>query len=711
MDIEKKVLELNNFSEFNPMQKLFLKNDWMNKNQVISAPTSSGKTLCAELLALNSIINKHKKVIYTCPLKALASEHFSEFKKKYSKQLNVRMALSTGDFDSSSKYLSRYDLIFCTTEKIDSLIRHNASWLSNIGLLIVDEVHEIDSARGPTLEMVITKLRFLNPEMQVLAISATIPNSKELADWLNAELTESDFRPVKLHKGIFLDNEIKFIDGRIEELSSEINRFEDAIESIVFDTLHLKKKQCLISVNSRKRSSSLAKKLSHITEKSLSKKEKNSLAMLSEKIFSVLEAPTEQCKELADCVKKGIAFHNAGVTRKQLQLIENAFRERKLKVLVATPTIFSGVNLPAFRVIMSSVYRYTEFGMTPLPVREVTQALGRAGRFGFDSEGEGILIAKNELEYHDLLMNYFLAPEEDIHSQLGIEPILRTHLLALIASRFVYDFSSLKEFFSKTFYAFQFQDISQLMQKLESLVQELEEMNFIEIADASFTATALGKRVSELYLDPLSAHKLLEGMQKELNEFGALFLLVNTSEFFPYFSIPKRQEQAVFLKMLEQKHLLPIDVDQEQFFDLQLTQKFNSSLLLHDWISEKPEEVILKKFSVQPGIIRTKLEIIDWLAYASVELAKLQNLKQNIPLLLKLRKRLKYGIKEELLELVELRGIGRVRARKLFNARIRTVSDLKRITLTDLSKILGEKLAKSIKTQLGQKPVISKQKI
>ena len=152
MDLKKRVLKLGGLKKFNPMQELVLKRDWQNKSLVVSSPTASGKTLVAELLALNSIVSKKKKVVYTCPLKALAFEHYSEFKKKYSASLKVRFGLSTGDLDSSSRHLQNYDLIFTTYEKLDSLIRHKVDWLQDVGLLIIDEVHEIDSGRGATLE-------------------------------------------------------------------------------------------------------------------------------------------------------------------------------------------------------------------------------------------------------------------------------------------------------------------------------------------------------------------------------------------------------------------------------------------------------------------------------------------------------------------------------------------------------------------------------
>ncbi|MBI5872190.1 DEAD/DEAH box helicase [archaeon] len=214
VNIEQLVLSANNFLDFNEVQKKALKKHWNSKNLVISSPTASGKTIIAELCALNSILEKKRKVVYTCPLRALASEHFNDWKAKYSKGQKIRMALSTGDFDSSSNYLQNYDLIFTTFEKLDSLLRHNAEWLSSIGLLIIDEIHELDSERGPCIEMVASKLRQLNPKVQILALSATIPNSRQIAKWLNAELVESNYRPVKLKEGVYFNEAIHFAKER-----------------------------------------------------------------------------------------------------------------------------------------------------------------------------------------------------------------------------------------------------------------------------------------------------------------------------------------------------------------------------------------------------------------------------------------------------------------------------------------------------------------
>jgi helicase len=179
------------------------------KNLLVCTPTASGKTLIAELAALKSIIGGNGKAIYIVPLKALASEKYKDFKKRYD---NVaKIALSIGDKDSSDSYLVDYDLIITTSEKLDSLIRHHAPWLSLVSTIIVDEIHLLnDPGRGPTLEILITILRQLLKKVQIIGLSATIGNPEELSKWLKSELIIDNWRPVKLHKGVYLDGEVEF---------------------------------------------------------------------------------------------------------------------------------------------------------------------------------------------------------------------------------------------------------------------------------------------------------------------------------------------------------------------------------------------------------------------------------------------------------------------------------------------------------------------
>jgi helicase len=177
-------------------------------NLLVCTPTASGKTLIAELAAIKNVIEGKGKCVYIVPLKALASEKFKDFKKRYD---FIRIALSIGDLDSADPYLADYDLIICTAEKLDSLIRHHTPWLSSVATVIVDEVHLMnDVGRGPTVEILITILRKLLKKMQLIALSATIGNPEELAEWLDAELVIDNWRPVKLHKGIYLNEEVEF---------------------------------------------------------------------------------------------------------------------------------------------------------------------------------------------------------------------------------------------------------------------------------------------------------------------------------------------------------------------------------------------------------------------------------------------------------------------------------------------------------------------
>lgn len=178
------------------------------KNLLVCTPTASGKTLVAEMAAIKNILDGHGKAVYIVPLKALAREKFKDFKERYGSM--CRVALSMGDMDKSDGYLSDFDLIITTSEKLDSLIRHRAPWINKIGTVVVDEVHLLnDAGRGPTLEVTLTILKKIL-KAQFIALSATIGNPEELAKWLEAELVIDNWRPVELKKGIYFEGKVEF---------------------------------------------------------------------------------------------------------------------------------------------------------------------------------------------------------------------------------------------------------------------------------------------------------------------------------------------------------------------------------------------------------------------------------------------------------------------------------------------------------------------
>lgn len=207
------ILDKQGIKELRPSQQKSIDAGLFDGNNLlVCTPTASGKTLVSELAIVNALLDPDKQArpiaVYVVPLRALASEKYKEFTKKYSK---LQVALASGDMDSDDKYLANYDIIITTSEKFDSLLRHHAPWLSRVKILTIDEIHLLnDVSRGPTLEILITIVRKTIPDIQIIGLSATIGNSKELATWLEARLVEDSWRPVRLDKGILFDNEITF---------------------------------------------------------------------------------------------------------------------------------------------------------------------------------------------------------------------------------------------------------------------------------------------------------------------------------------------------------------------------------------------------------------------------------------------------------------------------------------------------------------------
>ncbi|HNV00851.1 MAG TPA: DEAD/DEAH box helicase, partial [archaeon] len=674
------------FKDFNPMQKKCL--DKLDKSLVVSAPTASGKTIVAELFVLNSVLNKRKKVIYTCPLRALASEHYKDFKKKYPQ---IKFSLSTGDLDSSSSYLKKFDVIMTTYEKLASLLRHKAEWLSEVGCIIVDEIHELDSNRGPVLEIALTQLRNRNKELKILGLSATIPNSKELSEWLDAKLVESDYRPTKLIEGVLFESEITYQDQKIEKISD----VEELIKNLIKEN-----KQALVFLNSRKRAEGFAKKITKIVSKNLSTKSITKLNEASSKTLNVLESPTEQCASLSDCIKQGSAFHHAGLLNQQREIVEDNFRNGEIKVLCSTTTLSAGINLPADLVIIPSVYRFEKFSMELIPVREYKQCAGRSGRPKFSSEGKSIVLASSEEQKELILEKYINGSIEKIESKLSIVPILRTHILALIATNDIYDIKSIETFFEKTLYAKQFGNFGELLNIVLEIISDLEKFGFVENKNNFYICTPIGKRVSDLFLDPESAFDLITALKskKTFTNISYLYAWSNCFEFSPLLNVPKNIKPLIQEEFSERLIELPYNEEKLIFGDDSLNKYF-SALMLEYWIREKKEQELFKEYNLAPGVLFGKTRIIEWLAYSTIELSKVLGLEKHLLPSNKLSKRVKYGVKEELLSLVELKGIGRVRARKLFNSGIKKPSEIKS-NISKVEALFGKKIADLIIKQL-----------
>ena len=201
-------LSKQNIKELRPSQEKSIKKGLFknNHNQIVCTPTGSGKTLVAELAMLDTILNKKKRVIYIVPLKALATEKYKEFKELYGDKFKVR--ISIGEVQNE-RYNTDYDLLLVTSEKLDSLIRHDTNFLNDLGLVIVDEIHLLnDDKRGPILEILLTIFLTKYKRIRIIGLSATIGNAKELSKWLRADLVEDDWRPVELQHYVLNENKL-----------------------------------------------------------------------------------------------------------------------------------------------------------------------------------------------------------------------------------------------------------------------------------------------------------------------------------------------------------------------------------------------------------------------------------------------------------------------------------------------------------------------
>ena len=681
------------------------------KNIVLASPTASGKTLVAELAILKSILEKGGKALYLTPLRALASEKYEDFTKYTSLEKSpgrkVRVAVTSGDYDSSDIYLANYDIIISTNEKADSLLRHRSPWISDVSIVVADEIHLITEAdRGPTLEVVLTRLLKINPRVQVIALSATIKNAAEMGEWLKAVPITTDWRPVPLREGVYYDGQIQFKDG-----SSRFIPHADS--NPIFDTaLEVVKEggQVLIFAETRRMAVEMARKASAQLRRHLPKPDRRGLENLAQRILATGER-TRLSEVLAEQTLNGVAFHHAGLPGGHRKIIEDAFKAGKLKILSATPTLAAGVNLPARTVIISSYERYEPgYGRYPISVLEYKQFCGRAGRPKYDKYGEAVLIARTDDEQDYLLKNYALAEPERIWSKLGAEKVLRPHVLATIATRFANTEDGLVRFFAKTFYAFQY-DPKMIKGKLGDILSFLHREQMVEFEGEDLKATRFGRRVSELYIDPVSAVVLRDGLYtraKHVTEVSFLHLISRTPDISPKLYARRGEDEMLDLFAKEHQDEFMCEVP-EYYGDAngvtyeEFLAEIKCARVLYEWINETSEDGILEVHRVEPGDILRLVDSSRWLLHAIYQLAELFGHKDLLAPTYELQVRCAKGVKAELVPLVELEGVGRVRARSLFNAGYRNLDDLKRVSVTDLMNVplIGPTLAKRIKEQVG----------
>ena len=688
------------------------------KSLLIATPTASGKTLVAIMAMLSYLSKNHGKAVYLSPLRALALEKYSEFKRMESINMDnpVRVAISTGDFEGVTKNLRSGNLLVMTNEKMDAIIRNTPGWLDDVGLIIADEIHLVgDPSRGPTLEMILTRMRMLDSHPQIVGLSATITNADEIARWLQCNLVEDEWRPVPLVEGTCVSGQVKLYGGRGFSIkpSGAGMQVDLGIHSVAHGG------QSLIFAETRRRAASFAKKAAPGVSKLLEDQERVRLEAMSKKILAKSQK-TKMVETLAGLVRLGVGFHHAGLDKNCRELVEEGFRAGTIKMISSTPTLAAGVNLPARRVIIASIDRYdfkTGYNV-PISVMEYKQLCGRAGRPQYDTRGEAITVVRDQYMVKSVKKRYMDGSPEPIESRLNNEKSLRNHVLATIVSRRGIDRDALSEFFSETlagqqpgrtvsesqisaqtsghYTRYSVDYVPDLKHSLEMAVKYLVRHKLVMEKNGNLVATPLGRRISRMYIDPLTAmqfgYKIMTIKYHGEHSREYLQIICGADEFFPKFGITETME--VNLKDMIDTYI-PRDMHEDKI------RHGRSVLALNFWIDERSELQTSEILGVEAGDMHRMVETADWLLYCLREIAAELGRRDLVEDIYMLRQRMKYGVRKELLELVRIRGIGRIRARSLYKNKIRDAADLHKIPLDRLAGIskIGPALARSIKSQ------------
>jgi helicase len=777
-------------------------------NTLLAIPTASGKSLVAYLGIMKRVLvdDVGSKAVYIVPLKALASEKFEDLSELCS-AVGLTVGLGIGDASAEAKKIDECDVLVCTSEKLDSLMRNRSELMANVSIVVADEFHLMnDGTRGPTLEINLTRLRHLRPKAQIIALSATVGNCEDLAKWLDATLIISDWRPVALEYSTFHDLHLepRLVQSSAMASDGEALQPPRDLEGpkshptwvVVNDTID-QDGQVLVFVGTRRSAQSEALKLSKRVEKRLAKEDPDRLKRLA--VFAdSLEGrqQTAMAERLATAIRGGVAFHHAGLTHGQRKAIEGAFKEGLLIGLTATPTLAAGVNLPARRVLVRDLKRWDDGMSRPLPVMEVRQMLGRAGRPKYDAFGEAWVLCKGTDGWaiaDDVSHRYFFGPVESITSKLSSEPALRTHLLAAIAAGGFRHRGELGDFFQATFLGSSVSPTylkEQLDRMLDWLVAErfirrvgvdddyvarradkkageaddedwddempiwasiaqntggvdLQATNqvfsepvtpsgsafkkaslgFTQATDLAhvggwnepagidhhgmvYEATMMGEKVTQMYLDPLSASQLRTGLRRAVRRlvrqnapvtmFSLLQLATTTPDFSSLWAKNSDMEANSLL------WLKTNTVEEELLTDITLQERLlgyvKSAWMLEKWIEEETLRDIETDLDVSPGDVNHRVDLMGWLLAAARQVLltddvfsedHLGEIDQLSTMIDELRQRIRHGCKPDLLNLVNIKHVGRARAREMSKLNLRSPRDVIGMSASQRSNLLA----------------------
>jgi helicase len=612
------------FEKFNPVQSEVFQYYDKDVNCVVAAATSAGKTTVAEMFMAQSI-SQGKKAIFLSPLKAVSQEKYEDWTNPSHDWSKLNISIVTGDYaltDSRVDELNKANIVIMTVEMLDSRTRRIAieknEWLLQAGVVVQDEAHSTGSrGRGDKIESAIMRFTKQNPSCRIVFLSATMPNVQQLSAWLTSlngkksELINSEYRPCQL------DIHYEPYDDYGKYQAVEQNKAKKAIEI----TQQYKSDKFIIFVHSKQ---------------------------IGRNIYNTL-------KDMGEKVDN----HNAELTLEERKRIPEEFKNKKgVRIIVATPTLSLGINLPARRVVVVGVHR----GMNEVEQLDIRQMAGRSGRVGLDDRGDAyVLLPQSKFtRYKSWCQN--IPP---ISSTMNDQNVLAFHIISEISEGEVYDIETLMAWYNRSLAAFQSNFLDRV--DAEDLMSKLEKIKVIEKSGNRYKITKLGRVASYLYYSPYS----IAGWYFNFNKIFSDNRLDDYSIAWALSNIPDNNENFAGRDM---QPVIQTFVNSCRNRGYVISEACASvGILFYACLTFDEEIQEHQKRTVKYDIERmcTALSMIDNM-YAHWNRNDFWK---------KLQLRIEYEITEEQTELCSLKGIGGVRVRQLFNEGIKSINDFKRKAL------------------------------
>jgi activating signal cointegrator complex subunit 3 len=577
----KKYESIYNFSHFNPIQThVFHALYHTDNNILIGAPTGSGKTIVGELAILRMLrINPQAKAIYVAPLKALARERLKDWKKKLGEKLGLKVLELTGDVTPDISLLKRAQILIVTPEKWDSISRgwQKRDYVKNVELMIIDEIHLLGVDRGPVLEVIVSRMRFISCQtskpIRFVGLSTALANPRDLANWLGiGEFGMFNFRPSI--RPIPMTIHIKGFPGK-HYCPRMATMNKPTYLSIIE---HSPTKPALIFVSSRRQTRLTA--LDLISYCSSNDNPKQFLHMSEEEIDNI--ASTLRDNSLKTTIVFGVGIHHAGLDDHDRQIVEELYLSAKIQVLVCTSTLAWGVNLPCHLVIVKG----TEFfdaklgKYVDMPVTDVLQMIGRAGRPQFDDTGIAcVFVHEPKKHFYRKFLHEPFPVESTLHKQL------HEHFNAEITGgsfthkRDCYEYLTWTYYFRRllvnpSYYQLENNCATGLEIHLNNLINQvlvdLKDAQCIAYNGSDLVPTILGKITSYYYLNYKTVglfrtrlHKIANKNISDPNYSYIEELSLLISDAYEFSELPVRHNEDGLNEELSQK--LPWKVDPEKY--------------------------------------------------------------------------------------------------------------------------------------------------